>query len=1049
MRIAHLSDLHASAEEDADQKEIAQAVLDDLVEQDHDTRLDLFVFSGDLAFDGTSGALRTGRSLLLDPLVDRFPGRPVVVVPGNHDVNRTRIDPLYEAGLQAVLKAREDVNKVLDNEEGLAKAAARLGEWNEFQADWEKTHPLVEVPPLARVGRWNCGGLEVGVACLNTAWRASGGEEDRARLLLGENQVANALARIDDAEIRIVVMHHPLDWLADFDAEAARDQFNRAGVFVLTGHDHYADPTTEIGLQGAALHGRAGCLYAGHSFSNSYTLLTLDQGRQQVSVAVRRWWDRRREFAQAADLPGGGTVDLPWPERQQALPASRAAFAAMISPLAEIAQEQSVLSADTEEPSTVFDVLIPPRFWPVPHREIIKSALPPDSRPKRVDPIQLLETCDALIVSGGHFSGVTSAVLWILERHYRVRQSHLPAYVRIDPRFSLGKLRDAVDAARGRGGATADESIPVLLGIDDALPQDSRALGRLLRFVKEHPNVKVVLGSHGEAHEAIAETLREGEVPHERVFLGPLGRAELRELATRIVGPGAADVVQRVLQTIHQQRLPRNPLNIAALVSVVVKEPDLTDVNESGLLQSYVRVLLENPIAGDPEGLGMDYRRRELLLIRLAKHLVQTNRTRLSRGATEQLVLDFFVEVGWTPGSAGRLVDSFIRRRVLVEDEAGVGFRYRALLYLFAGQAVREDGEFRNRILSDALVHSEIIRHAAGLDRADRELLEAVGTVALEALQYGAPGVSVSQFDLLEDRDGWSQVKDLDQVRGILRSNPRPPTEEELDEIYEEVVESPPEETPLELVEDGQRTFESMGRVEAAIILLGGVLQNSEAVPDVALKAELLERAIHGWTLATIVTAVKEDETGGTREMFDELLGEMEPAKRDSLVQHISRLFVVLGGTLALYATTGSRHLEGALARILDDEGFMRESGSALFATMLYMVLELPRWPQRMAALVGTHGSHPMVRELARLWGLAQYRARKVHGQDETVLEQVLLDILEPPVVSRSPARERAQQRDHMLKELRAGRLRDGVAGQLGVADDDSIDEPDGFIADP
>ena len=54
------------------------------------------------------------------------------------------------------------------------------------------------------------------------------------------------LREIEDAEIRIVVMHHPLDWLAEFDAESARSLFEGSGVFVLTGHDHSADPTTEM-----------------------------------------------------------------------------------------------------------------------------------------------------------------------------------------------------------------------------------------------------------------------------------------------------------------------------------------------------------------------------------------------------------------------------------------------------------------------------------------------------------------------------------------------------------------------------------------------------------------------------------------------------------------------------------------------------------------------------------------------------------------------------------------------------------------------------------
>lgn len=1042
VRILHISDLHAPAEVHHDQREIVEAALADIEAQDRNLRVDIAVFSGDLAFDGTAEGLASGREVLLEPLAGLLPQRPVFVVPGNHDVNRGLIDQIYEAGLQT-LTSRDALDAVLRDESSLAQATERLQDWEQFESEWEVGVELASVDPLAKVARFSSGNVEIGVACLNTAWRASGGDEDRGRLLVGEAQIDAALAAVDDAEVRIVVMHHPLTWLAGFDSESTRSRLESTGAFVLTGHDHTADPTTEIGIGGAAVYGRAGCMYAGHSYSNSYTLVDIDPRTRRVRVEVRRWWEARREFAQASDLPNDGVVDLAWPERSRAVAVRGASFTDVVAPLVELAEEQSVLAAShpaQESGGTVLDLLISPRFWPVPHREVVDPSLPPESRPHKVDPIEKLDSARVLIVSGGHFSGVTSSLLWILERHYRVRRTHLPVYARADARFSLGRLRDAVAAGLARAGATTAESPPVLLAVDDTAPQDSRALGRMLRFLRDNPNVTLVIGSHGEAHSSIAETLKDNGVTHERVFLGPLGRAELRELATRIVGPGSSEIVQRVLHAIHHHRLPRNPLNIAALVDVLMRETDLANVNESGLLQSYVHVLLENPTPGDPEGLAMDYRRREHLLARLATHLVRENRSRLSRVDVEQFVLDFFTEVGWTAGSAGQLIDSLIRRRVLSEDTLGVGFRYPALLSLFAGRSMLEDAEFSEFVLTDPLLHPEVIRHAAGLHRANQPLLTEIGDVAREALQYGALGVTPEQFDLMEDRHGWSQVSDLDQVRTVLRANPAPPTEEELDEIYDEVIEDAPEDTPLEIIDGDRQALASMDRVEAAVELLGGVLQNSELVPDVSLKAELLKRVILGWTLSTIVTAVKEDETGSLREIFDELLAEMDPERRQSLTEHISRLFVVLGGTFGLYASVGSGHLEGALLQVLDDDAFMEDTGNALLAVMLYVMLALPQWPSKLRALFESHGTHPMVRELTRIWALTRYRGG-LEGRDAEIVEQLLADILTPVPAGQPSAAERNAQRDRVLAELRTSQTQHEFAGRLGQGgDDDEVD---------
>ena len=179
------------------------------------------------------------------------------------------------------------------------------------------------------------------------------------------------------------------------------------------------------------------------------------------------------------------------------------------------------------------------------------------------------------------------------------------------------------------------------MALDDAAPQDAKALGRMVRFVKEHPNALVVVGTHGDTHVPLARTFHEQEIPCTRLFLRPLGRRELRLLVERVMGSPAIEVVERVLEVIHRQGLPRNPLNIAALVSIVTREVDLTALNESGLLQSYVNVLLDNPSVVDAEGLGMDYRRRELLLERLAALLIRHNVTRLPRGDAEAFILEW------------------------------------------------------------------------------------------------------------------------------------------------------------------------------------------------------------------------------------------------------------------------------------------------------------------------------------------------------------------------------------------------------------------------
>jgi DNA repair exonuclease SbcCD nuclease subunit len=113
LRILHLSDLHAKAEEDEDyfgKKRVVESLLRDLREQIAEKSVDLIVFSGDLAFDGTQAALEAGRSMLLEPIRNMFADATFVLLPGNHDVDREQIEDVEELGLQAALDSREATN---------------------------------------------------------------------------------------------------------------------------------------------------------------------------------------------------------------------------------------------------------------------------------------------------------------------------------------------------------------------------------------------------------------------------------------------------------------------------------------------------------------------------------------------------------------------------------------------------------------------------------------------------------------------------------------------------------------------------------------------------------------------------------------------------------------------------------------------------------------------------------------------------------------------------------------------------------------------------
>lgn len=1042
MRILHISDLHARATVPADQQEIVTALLSDIGHEERSRHIDLVLFTGDLTQDGSQEAFASARGLLLDPLAQELPGRTILLTPGNHDVSRTSINAVIESGLQQQLVDDEAVQALLDDAPTLTQACARLDNWQAFAREWHDEHAQHALDVLTETYVTTINGFSVGVVLLNSAWRASGGEQDRGRLLVSEQGARRALDAIDSNELRLVVMHHPLSWLAEFDAVPCRTLLESHGVFVFSGHEHSPDPASEMTTRGAALYSRAGCLYAGTRFSNSYTILDLDPSTRDITVSVRRWWPKRKEFDQATDLHREGKLNLPWPTRANALATSGASIGKVLGPLAQIAQEQSLIAGDLALTSsaTVSDLLISPTFWPVPNKEAIDATVPKERRPKPINALDALQHARVLIVSGEHSSGVTSSLLWVLEQHFRLRGTALPAYAQADERLSLGRLNHALSNAQG--SHVEGQPTPRILAIDDVKLSDRRAKARLLRFLDDNPHVTVIIGCHEDEHAVTTQILEARQIAYETVFLAPFGRREMRELIMRIAGPDSSELVQRVLNVIHGQGLARNPLNVAALIAVVTREEDLTELNESGLLQSYVTILLENPVAVDPEGLAMDYRRREHFLAHFAAKLVEQNRSRLQRLNAEQLVLEYYDGLGWQSASAGQLLDSLIRRRVLSENDDGVGFRYPALLHLFAAKAAIENTDFARMTLEDPIRYADIIRHTAGLKRSDANLLRSVCSRAVELIRSAAPGLDVEQFELITDRDGWSQIDDLNQVRRLVRPPGPPPSEEELDEIWDEMPEMPPTEQPEAFPE--VRGEEGLERLAPPIELLASVLKSSELVADIDLKTEVLREVIVGWSRLSILLAVREDETRDLQDILARLFrDEQDDDKRKRAVEHFSRVLVVTVMTFALYAGVGSQHLQAVMDKVFEDEQLLSETANDLFATMLYAMLDLPKWPARLGTLHARHGKHPMVKEVARRWALRRYVEGELEARTQEELEGVLIEMLMPEGVPRSgPARisHTNEIRERLLHARRKKKWVERERLDAGTDDEDASD---------
>jgi hypothetical protein len=230
-------------------------------------------------------------------------------LPGNHDVDRTEIDNINEAGLSKVLNERSAVNDLLASEEKRVEACRRLETWNQFHDEYYGDEPPETAGFLAHVHRLDVRGTTVGVAALNSAWRCSG-DGDEGRLLVGARQVEAALKAIAESDVRVAASHHPLSWLDRFDRKSTAAELERGADLILSGHEHEPDPRSTSSANGDAIFDPAGCLYASHEYPNSYSIIDVRLPDRTIDVTLRTWWPERAEFDAATNVLSSGVLSF-------------------------------------------------------------------------------------------------------------------------------------------------------------------------------------------------------------------------------------------------------------------------------------------------------------------------------------------------------------------------------------------------------------------------------------------------------------------------------------------------------------------------------------------------------------------------------------------------------------------------------------------------------------------------------------------------------------------------------------------------------------------
>ena len=297
LTILHLSDAHFGRPRDKFKSaEVLGPLLKDLeLMRKRIGAPTLVIFSGDLAYGQLAESpladqykeVRSWIDQAYSALGTTLAEAPLMIIPGNHDVNRKVILP-------------ETTNHLTRDADAAGIERAMQGNTNQFphwlerQHEWQMfARSVCGAGSVDLDEQLNCvrrqievDGQRVAVVGLNTSW-SSHDDREKGRLWFGAYQMEKAHHQISQCDMRIVLTHHPTSWM---NGQEPRIQQRIEQDFHIHFHGH--EHSSWYTLTGGHLRIEAGACYADSPDDRSYSWLELDLQRQTGGLWVREFTDK-------------------------------------------------------------------------------------------------------------------------------------------------------------------------------------------------------------------------------------------------------------------------------------------------------------------------------------------------------------------------------------------------------------------------------------------------------------------------------------------------------------------------------------------------------------------------------------------------------------------------------------------------------------------------------------------------------------------------------------------------------------------------------------
>lgn len=717
----HISDLHFRPDWPEQTGFVYTQFIEDLAQQLKLYESPYLVFSGDLvnaaAEEGHYEAFMKEIVMPLDQLGITKDRR--IVVPGNHDVSRNALKGKIRITLGG-LSALTDEESFLRELPALTSSVFDGKFTNYINIESEFARFTCCGTSIGGAGWELPGGL--GIYCLNTALCSFAGLEDPEK---GDRISDKSLLSIDTrslyqweqqspSEHRVLVMHHPLEWLSEWAREELESVISERFSLILYGHVHKGISTFHSQGRQGSVFSIAPPLFTRKADPLGYSFASIDTTAGSIQISYRQWAGRK--FVLGSGLAADDTGNKLFPMMLDALTVKEVLRAIPAS-----TDTETLLESEFIESSTCCSSKR--QIWV--ERDLSRFAETTNNLEQDdiVPPTSLVDNPRSSVIRAPRGFGLTALGRHLSLAHYRHHTKSKVLIVCDTP--AIEAHRQGVIQYVKQRCQLLQIDLPAVSGIIlDSWNNDHKANKTLRLLRAEFPGIPIiVLQGFDDFYDIGNASVLTNAEGFETLYLRSLKRARIREIVHTYLEEAHSSldedlVANKLIEDIDALNMHRTPMNCLLLLKLIERSFDDSPVNRTQMIGNVLFSLFHEFDKIPKYSTRPDLKDCEFALGYLCDWMIRSGKRSFTKN-------DFFQKVGGY--CSQRMIELDIEvlfnflctENILIRRGIEYGFRLAYWLFYFTAHRMHHDKAFADFIFAESryTAFPEVIEFYTGIDR--------------------------------------------------------------------------------------------------------------------------------------------------------------------------------------------------------------------------------------------------------------------------------------------------------------------------------------------